>query len=136
MILQKLIYKKGRGLQMGIIEKNEIRWKEKFFLSLAAQGELVKSVATAFAEAGADLAIVDLDLDEAKKDSCRTRRKTMELKRLQLKQMSQKQEDVDAMIEEILNVFFGRLDVAFCNAGICMNIPAEEMTYDQWKKSN
>ena len=29
---------------------------------------------------------------------------------------------------------FGHLDAAFCNAGICMNVPAEEMTYEQWKK--
>ena len=29
---------------------------------------------------------------------------------------------------------FGSLDVAFCNAGICTNYPAEEMTFEQWKK--
>ena len=37
------------------------------------------------------------------------------------------------MIEAVLAAF-GRIDAAFCNAGICMNIPAEEMTLDQWKK--
>ena len=42
-------------------------------------------------------------------------------------------EEVNAMVEEVVNTF-GRLDVAFCNAGICMNVPAEEMTYEQWKK--
>ena len=42
-------------------------------------------------------------------------------------------DDVNNMVEAIL-AKFGRIDVAFCNAGICMNIPAEEMTYDQWKK--
>lgn len=26
------------------------------------------------------------------------------------------------------------MDIAFCNAGICMNIPAEEMTLEQWNK--
>src|SRR5690606_6730483 len=41
--------------------------------------------------------------------------------------------DVDAMMETIL-AEFGRLDVAFCNAGICINAPAEEMTFEQWKK--
>jgi len=40
---------------------------------------------------------------------------------------------VDAMMETIL-AEFGRLDAAFCNAGICINAPAEEMTYEQWKK--
>ncbi len=28
----------------------------------------------------------------------------------------------------------GRIDIAFCNAGISINVPAEEMSYDQWKK--
>ncbi|MBQ0026912.1 MAG: SDR family oxidoreductase, partial [Lachnospiraceae bacterium] len=44
-----------------------------------------------------------------------------------------KPESVDAMMEKILERF-GRLDVAFCNAGICINAPAEEMTFEQWKK--
>lgn len=37
------------------------------------------------------------------------------------------------MMDTVLEAF-GRLDVAFCNAGICLNVPAEEMTFDQWKK--
>ena len=37
------------------------------------------------------------------------------------------------MIEKITERF-GRLDVAFCNAGICKNIPAEEMSYEDWKQ--
>ena len=28
----------------------------------------------------------------------------------------------------------GRIDIAFCNAGISINVPAEEMTYEQWRK--
>jgi len=37
------------------------------------------------------------------------------------------------MIETIL-AQFGKIDVAFCNAGICINAPADEMTYAQFKK--
>lgn len=37
------------------------------------------------------------------------------------------------MIDVILEKF-GRLDIAFCNAGICINVAAEEMTFEQWKK--
>jgi NAD(P)-dependent dehydrogenase (short-subunit alcohol dehydrogenase family) len=37
------------------------------------------------------------------------------------------------MMETILERF-GRLDAAFCNAGICINEPAEEMSYETWKK--
>ena len=53
---------------MGII-KNEIGRKD--FVTGGARG-IGKSVATAFAEAGADTAIVDLDIEEAHKDSSGT----------------------------------------------------------------
>lgn len=37
------------------------------------------------------------------------------------------------MVDEVVSKL-GGLDVAFCNAGICMNVPAEEMTLEQWNK--
>lgn len=50
---------------MGIIEKMKMDGK-KGFVTGAARG-IGKCTATAFAEAGADVAIVDLDIEEAKK---------------------------------------------------------------------
>ena len=50
---------------MGIIEKMRLDGK-KGFVTGAARG-IGKSTATAFAEAGADVAVVDLDFQEAKK---------------------------------------------------------------------
>lgn len=115
---------------MGIIEKMRLDGK-KIFVTGGARG-IGKSVATAFAEAGADLAIVDLDLEEAKK-TAEELEANNGIKAIAIKADVTNPEQVDAMVKEVVDTF-GRLDVAFCNAGICMNIPAEEMTYEQWKK--
>ncbi|WP_395018525.1 SDR family oxidoreductase [Robinsoniella peoriensis] len=115
---------------MGIIEKMRLDGK-KIFVTGGARG-IGKSVATAFAQAGADLAIVDVDMEEAKRTADQLAAENG-VETIAVKTDVTKPDEVDAMIEIILSKF-GRLDVAFCNAGICMNIPAEEMTYEQWKK--
>ena len=43
------------------------------------------------------------------------------------------EKSVDNMMDEVLSAF-GRLDAAFCNAGICINVPAEEMSFETWMK--
>ena len=43
------------------------------------------------------------------------------------------QGDVNRMIDQVLAAY-GRIDIAFCNAGICINVPADEMTLEQWSK--
>lgn len=118
------------GMDMGIIEKMRLDGK-KIFVTGGARG-IGKSVATAFAQAGADLAIVDVDMEEAKRTADQLAAENG-VETIAVKTDVTKPDEVDAMIETILSKF-GRLDVAFCNAGICMNIPAEEMTYEQWKK--
>ncbi|AYE53789.1 SDR family oxidoreductase (plasmid) [Priestia megaterium NCT-2] len=115
---------------MGIIEKMRLDEK-KIFVTGGARG-IGKSVAIAFAEAGADVAIVDLDFEAAQKTAAELK-EHHEVETIAIEADVTKPEDVDSMIEKILNVF-GRIDVAFCNAGICMNVPAEEMTFNQWKK--
>ncbi|MBU3569924.1 SDR family oxidoreductase [Priestia aryabhattai] len=115
---------------MGIIEKMRLDEK-KIFVTGGARG-IGKSVAIAFAGAGADVAIVDLDFEAAQKTAAELK-EHHEVETIAIEADVTKPEDVDSMIEKILNVF-GRIDVAFCNAGICMNVPAEEMTFDQWKK--
>jgi NAD(P)-dependent dehydrogenase (short-subunit alcohol dehydrogenase family) len=40
---------------------------------------------------------------------------------------------VDAMILTVLENF-GRIDAAFCNAGIAKHVPAEEMSLDDWNQ--
>ena len=116
---------------MGIIEKMRLDGK-KGFVTGAARG-IGKCTATAFAEAGADLAIVDMDLETAQKTAqeiaAATGRKVIAI-RCDVTDEGQ----VQAMVEEVVQTL-GGLDFCHANAGICINAPAEEMTYDQWKKN-
>jgi NAD(P)-dependent dehydrogenase (short-subunit alcohol dehydrogenase family) len=115
---------------MGIIER--MRLDGKTILVTGGSRGIGKSVATAFAEAGADLAIVGLDFEGAKK-TAEELEKNHGIRTLPIKADVSNPDDVNSMIDQVLEVF-GRLDVALCNAGICLNIPAEEMTFEQWNK--
>ncbi|HIS26583.1 MAG TPA: SDR family oxidoreductase [Candidatus Pullilachnospira intestinigallinarum] len=115
---------------MGIIENMRLDGK-RIFVTGGARG-IGKSVATAFAEAGADLAIVDMDLAEAQKTAGElaqsTGRKVIAVQ-TDVTDPDQVQRMMDTVIREL-----GGLEAAFCNAGICLNVPAEEMSFAQWKK--
>lgn len=115
---------------MGIMER--MRLEGKVSLVTGGARGIGKAIAEAIAEAGSHVAIVDVDIEEAKKtaDEIAT---NLDVQTIAIKTDVTNQEDVNKMIDTILNKF-GKLDVAFCNAGICMNIPAEEMTLDQFKK--
>jgi len=115
---------------MGIIEKMRLDGK-KIFVTGGARG-IGKSVAIAFAEAGADIAIVDLDLPEAEKTAAELK-ENYGINAIAIQTDVCDPDQVDAMVKQVVDTF-GKLDVAFCNAGICMNIPAEEMSFLEWKK--
>ncbi|NDL68362.1 SDR family oxidoreductase [Anaerotalea alkaliphila] len=115
---------------MGILERMRLDGKTTFITG-GARG-IGLAIATAIAEAGSNVAIVDVDIEEAKKAAAELEAATG-VGTLAIKADVTSQEDVDRMIEAIMDKF-GRIDAAFCNAGICMNIPAEEMTLDQFRK--
>lgn len=115
---------------MGIIEKMRLDGKA-IFVTGGARG-IGKAVATAFCEAGADVAIVDMDFAEAEKTAIELA-ETTGRKTIAIKTDVTSPSDVNAMIETVLKTF-GKIDAAFCNAGIACNAPAEEMTYEQWLK--
>lgn len=115
---------------MGIIEKMRLDGRA-IFVTGGARG-IGKSVATAFAEAGADLAIVDLDIEEAKK-TAQELEANNGVKAIAIQTDVTIPEQVDAMVKEVVDTY-GKLDAAFCNAGICINVAADEMTFEQWKK--
>ena len=68
------------------------------------------------------MAIVDLDIEEAKKTAKELAEKTG-------RKVIAIQVDVEEVVKEL-----GGLDFCHNNAGICINAPAEEMTYEQWLK--
>ena len=115
---------------MGIIEKMRLD-RKKGFVTGAARG-IGKSTATAFAEAGADIASVDLDIKEAEKTAKELEEKTGR-KVIAIGTDCTNQEQVNAMVQQVIKEL-GGLDFCHNNAGICINAPAEEMTYEQWYK--
>ena len=116
----KTHYKLG-GIIMGIIEKMRLDGK-KGFVTGAARG-IGKCTATAFAEAGADVAIVDLDIEEAKKTAAELAEKTGR-KVIAIQTDCTNKEQVDEMVETVVKEL-GGLDFCHNNAGICINAPAE-----------
>jgi NAD(P)-dependent dehydrogenase (short-subunit alcohol dehydrogenase family) len=115
---------------MGIIERLRLDGK-KAFVTGGARG-IGYSIASALAEAGADVALADIDGDSARVQAERlavaTGRKIIAVQADVTRPAS-----VDAMILAILESF-GRIDAAFCNAGIAKHIPAEEMSLDDWNQ--
>ncbi|MBQ6221225.1 MAG: SDR family oxidoreductase [Solobacterium sp.] len=116
---------------MGIIEKMRLDGK-KGFVTGGARG-IGKCTATAFAEAGADVAIVDIDLETAEKTAAEIAEATGR-KVIAIKCDVTKESDVQAMVDEVVRQL-GGLDFCHANAGICINEPAETMTYEQWTKN-
>lgn len=115
---------------MGIIEKMRLDEK-KGFVTGGARG-IGKSTATAFAEAGADVAIIDVNFAEAEKTAANIARETGR-KVIAIKTDCTDPKQVDDMVLQVTKEL-GGLDFCHNNAGICINVPAEEMTFEQWNK--
>ena len=115
---------------MGIVEKMRLDGK-KGFVTGAARG-IGKCTATAFAEAGADVALVDVDLDVAKQTAEEIAKATGR-KVIALKCDCTDEKQVNDMVAQVVSEL-GGLDFCHNNAGICINAPAEEMSYEQWSK--
>lgn len=115
---------------MSIIDKFRLDGKSAFVTG-GARG-IGKSVATAFAEAGADVAIVDVDIATAEATAAEIAAATGRRMTAIACDVTDP-EQVDRMVDEVVKTY-GKLDVAFCNAGICINEAAENMTYAQWSK--
>lgn len=94
--------------------------------------EHIFPVALALAAAGADVAIVDVDFATAQRTASELIKKTGR-NCIALACDVTNAEHVHSMVDDAVTAF-GKLDIAFCNAGICINAPAEEMTLEQWNR--
>ena len=117
---------------MGIIEKMRLDGK-KGFVTGAARG-IGKCTATAFAEAGADVAIIDMDIAAAEATAGEIAGATGR-RVIALKCDVTDEAQVQAMVDEVVKQL-GGLDFCHANAGICINAAADEMTYAQWLLSD
>lgn len=114
---------------MKALEKFSLSGKVAFVTG-GARG-IGKAVATGFAQAGANIVIADLDLEEAQRTCQLLEQEGVQT--MSIKTDVTSPESVNAMIKAI-DEKFGRLDIAFCNAGICINVPAKEMSFETWSK--
>ncbi len=115
---------------MGIVEKMRLDGK-KGFVTGGARG-IGKCTATAFAEAGADIAIVDMDIEEARQTAAEIAEAT-DRKVIAIQTDCTSEEQVSAMVDQVV-AELGGLNFCHNNAGICINVPAEEMPYATWLK--
>ncbi len=104
---------------------------KRAYVTGGAQG-IGEAAARAFACFGADVAIVDVNADKAEQVAVDIARE-YGVTTLSVACDVTKPDEVSHMVEKIVTAW-GGLDIAFNNAGICMNEPAESMSYDAWSK--
>jgi len=112
---------------MGILERFRLNGKTAFVTG-GARG-IGRSLAEGLAEAGARVAIVDIDLEGAKRTATELAGQGYEAFAIQCDVTVKSQ--VVEMIERVIERW-GSLEIAVNNAGRVINVPAEEMTKEQW----
>ncbi|MDD3411943.1 MAG: SDR family oxidoreductase [Eubacteriales bacterium] len=115
---------------MNIMERMKLDGKRSFVTG-GARG-IGKAVAAALAQAGSDVALIDMDVAEAQKAAQEIAQETGRRVVAFQADVTDEQQ-VEATVQKIVDTL-GGLECAFCNAGICLNVPAAEMTLAQWKK--
>ena len=114
---------------MGILSLFKLDGK-KAIVTGAGRG-LGRDIAIALAEAGADVAVVDMLVKEAEETAA-------EIKKIGKDSIAivsdiTNEESVKGIVQKVMDKF-GRIDILVNNAGICNWVPAEDMEYDNWKK--
>ena len=108
-----------------------MRFKNKTVIITGAAGGIGRQTALSFAKEGANVAVSDLDFDQAKRvaDEITSAGGTAEPFKLDVT-------DQNETIEVMKNAHdhFGSLDIAFCNAGIREIVSPLELSIEEWRK--
>jgi NAD(P)-dependent dehydrogenase (short-subunit alcohol dehydrogenase family) len=112
---------------MGVIERFRLNGKTAFVTG-SARG-IGKSIAEGLAEAGARVAIVDIDQEGAERTAADLAGQGYEAFAFQCDVTVQSQ--VEEMVNKVIDRW-GSLEIAVNNAGRVINAPAEEMNREQW----
>ena len=100
------------------------------FVTGGARG-IGRGIARGLAEAGARVAVLDLDLEGARAAAAEISAAGAEC--LALQADVTRREEVERAVGELAGRW-GRLDIAVNNAGICRNVPAEQMSEADWDR--
>ncbi len=112
---------------MGILDRFSLAGRTALVTG-AGQG-IGQAYALALAEAGADVAIVDINAETAAAVASQVEERGV--RALALQADVRHSEEVDATVARVLAAW-GRLDIGVNNAGIGTWAPGEEMTDEQW----
>ena len=105
--------------------------EEKAIVTGAARG-LGEQMALALAEAGADVAVVDMNIEGA--DKVAESIQNLGRDSISIKVDVAKVNDVENMVK-IVRERFGRINILINNAGIVSNVPAEELGKEEWDRT-
>jgi len=92
-----------------------------------------RTIALAFAEAGADVALCDLVVDDGRLEEVAQEIKRMGRRSLAAQADTSRKADVDRMVNTVLNQL-GTIDILVNNAGILIRTPLLDMGEDEWDK--
>lgn len=103
---------------------------KKAFVTGGARG-MGRRAALALAEAGADVAIVDLDYEGAARVAAEA--ELLGARSFAIRCDVADPASVDSMAARVLEEL-GTIDIAFNDAGICVNESAESMSFESWER--
>jgi len=103
----------------------------KVALVTGGRRQLGKADALRIAEAGADVAVADLVIDDDQLEGTVKEITAMGRHSMAIQADVSKKSDVDAMVQQVIDMF-GGIDILVNNAGICSRMTLMETTEDEW----